>query len=438
MSELDRLLDEIRDLEPEELPRDETQRRVEQAAMTGRARHRAWVRRRVLLSCGAGAALAAAAVLLFLHQPPPTALPPAPATPSIPVAEATPVVAPVQGEPSRTDLELPTGDRLLAAEGARFRVELATSRERRIRLTSGSMLFDVRRLPGGRFRVTTPGADVLVLGTVFTVTTGDEGTVVRVYEGRVSVRDRSGARVLRAGQHADIGTPTASPDPLAPEAERAAARRASEPEARARPLHRPAPHRPTHSASAPEPPTGPASDDPALDDGASEDPSSEDPAEAATPTVEAITPREAHGWIVNGQGQRALDEARRHVDGGDLDPWLMVEADALRSLGRRQEAADAYARAASALPSPRAEQAGFASARLRPAPELALRALDAGHVTAPGSPLRERGLALRADLLGRLGRLEAQRDIAREYLRSYPQGSRAESMTELVHATRHP
>lgn len=67
------------------------------------------------------------------------------------------------------DLDLPTGDHLVAAPGARFRVDLPEARRRRVHLDDGAMLFDVRRIDGGRFTVSTPLTDVTVLGTVFSV-----------------------------------------------------------------------------------------------------------------------------------------------------------------------------------------------------------------------------------------------------------------------------
>ncbi len=400
MSELDRLLEEARRLDPEPLDDAALDRTVARAALAGRARHGAWVRRRAILAMALGAAAAAAALHLALA-------PAEPAPPPAAVAARSTEASPGEAiERPRTDLALPTGDRLLAEEGTRFHVEMATERERRIRLSHGSMLFDVQPLEGGRFTVRTPTAEVVVLGTVFTVTTGPEGTVVRVYEGRVEVRHHDRVDHVAAGELASVTpaprpdtaapSPPLPPDPLAPDARRAARSR--------RPAPAPTPEEPS-TARAPR----------------------ERPAPPPAPSV-----AEVRSWIAAREGPRALAEARRHVDGGELDPWLLLEADALRALGRGDEAADAYARAAERLPSPRAEQAGFASARLRTAPELALRALDAGRVTEPGSPLRERGLALRVDLLGRLGRSAEQRAAADAYLASYPTGSRAESMRALL------
>lgn len=387
MNELDRLLAQAREVEPPDVPPAEVDWAVDRALMTGHARHRGWVRRRVMLASGVGAALAAAAVLL-VYLPTDT-------TPR--TAEAPADAVPAENPPrERTDLELPTGDRLMAAEGARFRVALSTEAERRIELVAGAMLFDVRPLDGGRFRVLTPAAEIRVTGTVFTVVAEPDATLVRVYEGSVEVTHDGQHQVVRRGESARIGEPAEEPDPLAAEARRAAQRR---PAPVARPTRRERePRRPAREPSA----------------------------------------SEVRSMIGRGGAQRALELARGHVDRGELDPWLLLEADALRGLGRRSEAADAYGRAAAALPSPRREQAGFQSARLHSAPDLGLRALEAGEVTAMGSPLRERGLALRADLLGRLGRADEREATAREYLRSYPDGSRVPAMRELVGRTPTP
>jgi tetratricopeptide (TPR) repeat protein len=110
----------------------------------------------------------------------------------------------------------------------------------------------------------------------------------------------------------------------------------------------------------------------------------------------------------------------------------MLEGDALRSLGRIEEAADAYRRAVGELPPPRRQQAGFLEARLRSGelgdPEGALSALRRAGVTAAGSPLRERAMALEAQLHHRLGNTMELRAVAAAYLGDYPNGSRANEM----------
>ncbi|MEM9192318.1 MAG: FecR domain-containing protein [Myxococcota bacterium] len=90
-----------------------------------------------------------------------------------------------------TELELPSGDRLIATDGARFRVARDQGR-REIELRSGAMLFDVAPLEAGEsFVVRSPGLDVVVQGTVFSVEVRPDGEatpVVRVFEGEVEAR----------------------------------------------------------------------------------------------------------------------------------------------------------------------------------------------------------------------------------------------------------
>src|SRR5690606_728054 len=119
---------------------------------------------------------------------------------------------PEDGAP--TDLELPTGDRALATDGARFTVESANATLRRIDLSSGTMLFDVRTLGGSRFEVATNEAEIVVLGTVFTVRASEGATTVRVYEGRVEVRSARGRVVRGAGEIVHVGRGAPRSDPL--------------------------------------------------------------------------------------------------------------------------------------------------------------------------------------------------------------------------------
>ena len=110
----------------------------------------------------------------------------------------------------------------------------------------------------------------------------------------------------------------------------------------------------------------------------------------------------------------------------------MLEGDALRVLGRFEDAASAYQRAARELPAPRRQQAGFLEARVRMA-ELsdapgALRALRDAEVTRIGSVLRERGMALEVQLLTRIGSEAEAAAVAADYIRAYPEGPEAESM----------
>lgn len=407
MSRLDELLRQAREAEPDDLHPAEVERAVSHAAVTGRARHRAWAMRRITTVAGVSAALAAAAAVLWMLGP---ASEPSP-TPAPTVAEApeTPGTAPIP-EPAQhaapTPVELDTGDRLLATHDARYTVQRATPRERRVELGAGSVLFDVRPLEDSTFTVVTADARVVVLGTVFTVQADEGGTTVRVYEGRVRVEHEGETRLVERGGSTRVGDDRAARgiDPLREPAREAAAVRLATaettPEPTPPPVHA---ERAARSAT----PAEPVASAPSADE--------------VRALLASRDPRDA---------TLALERARERTAAGDLDPWSMLEADALRALRRPREAAMAYARAAEALPSPRHEQAGYLAARQLAAltPSAALAQLDAADVTAPGSPLRERGLALRVQLLTRLGRDTARNSAAREYLSLYPDGSRAPQM----------
>ncbi len=442
MSALDRLLEVARRAEPDALDDLEVRRVGERAAMTGRARHLRWTRTRVMAAAGIAGALAAAAMTIVWHAKAPDA-----GHESVVDADGTATEA--------TELELRTGDRLVAAAGARFHVELPDEGTREIRLEGGSMLFDVRPIDGGRFSVATPIADVVVVGTVFAVCATDEGTTVHVYEGRVEVRGHGDGRVrvVTAGGVAHLGQGVARDDVLESEAREAVEARRARDEDCAGPsggesaeqnagpaptaagqvaeaalaIHEPATVRAEHpSRGAAAGSGGPPRDTDARSD---EHAAS---GTARMPDAEPPTDTDVRAWIADGDAALALDEARRETRSGHLDPWRMLEGDALRALGRIGEAAAVYRRAAQELASPKREQAGFLEARLRAReldePEPALRALHDAHVTSADSPLRERGLALEAELLARLGRATDLDAVARAYLRDYPDGPQAEAM----------
>ena len=70
MSDLDELLAQARAAEPDEVHPAVMERALRRAAVTGRARHRAHVGRRMMVVAGVSAALAAAAVTVFMLTPP--------------------------------------------------------------------------------------------------------------------------------------------------------------------------------------------------------------------------------------------------------------------------------------------------------------------------------------------------------------------------------
>jgi tetratricopeptide (TPR) repeat protein len=143
------------------------------------------------------------------------------------------------------------------------------------------------------------------------------------------------------------------------------------------------------------------------------------------------------GWISIGAAERARDVAHARADAAERPgPWRIIEADALRALGRYAEAADVYDAAARLLPAADAAHAGYLAAYLRfertQDPAGALASLDATAADGPGAPLEERALALRAHALFALGRTDEARAAAHRYLERFPDGGQAESMRTLA------
>lgn len=504
---VERVLERARAAEPAPLTERELRAMVQRAAITGRARHRSWTRRRVMAVSAFAATLAAAAVTLVVFE-----------------RRVEPEVARVTetvqvSEP--TDLDLPTGDKLVAASGARFEVELPAPRVRRVRLSGGSMLFDVRSIDRGRFAVSTRNARIVVLGTVFSVRATEHATTVWVYEGAVRVQGPDGTQVVEAGGVVHLGEGSAGQDELATAGREAAARRlasasamAADSSARAgtdasdagtradvaRPRTlsgaslarardavsgtsavaasaggldedvsagsttavaaatrgaRTSAGPQTHAddvAHASEPAREPRVSTSALAETRSSAARSDRqpqersvPAAASAATSEqdrtvaagsaqaaGMTVAEARALIAQGRAARALAAAEAAVARGEVDPWRMLEGDALRVLGRHREAADVYRRAARELPAPRRQQAGFLEARVRWGAlhdaEGALHALRSSEVTARGSVLRERALVLEVQLLRALGRRQEAAEAAAVYLRDYPDGPDAEAL----------
>jgi tetratricopeptide (TPR) repeat protein len=141
---------------------------------------------------------------------------------------------------------------------------------------------------------------------------------------------------------------------------------------------------------------------------------------------------QARAWLGQNRPEYALLAARAVTGTVDEEQgaWAMLEADALRALGRHAEAAFAYDRASRLLPNRDRAQAGYLAAllyhrRLNQS-DRALAMLDSAGVDVDGSPLRERGLLLRARALKRLGR--SPYSAARCYLADYPNSAAAAEM----------
>jgi hypothetical protein len=91
------------------------------------------------------------------------------------------------------------------------------------------------------------------------------------------------------------------------------------------------------------------------------------------------------------------------------------------------------------LPAGEAAQAAYLAAFLhfdrRHDAAAALASLDAGAADAPGAPLEERALALRATALAAIGRRAEAAAAAARYLGRFPQGSQAAAMSGLAAAS---
>ncbi len=326
---------------------------------------------------------------------------------------------------------LPSGDRVTATAGAQVQVASLDPRARRLVLADGTALFDVAPLGRGTsFEVATAHARVAVRGTVFSVTTTRARTVVRVYEGHVRVTAAGRVVELDAGQTWASDGPSGDADPLGDEASAAAAARvARAPRVTALPEVQPlaeteekeedTPRHPPATIPAPRVAAETAAD--------------------ADANAEAAELAEVRGWISIGAAERARTVA--HERAGDASSsrpgaWRLIEADALRALARHAEAADVYDAAAQRLPARQAAQAGYLAASLRfergGDARGALASLDAVAADAPGAPLEERALALRARALADLGRDDEARVTARRYLERFPEGGQAAALRGLA------
>jgi hypothetical protein len=406
---LDRLAELARQAEPPACEPRRADRAVRLAVITA-ARRRA--RRRVVGAVGAVLVAAAAGlVVAWITVPRPR---------------------PALTAPLR--LDLPTGDRLVGAPGTRFRIDAAAPVARRVALTEGAMLFDVAHLRAGEsFAVVTAEARLEVRGTVFTVVAAPGRTTVRVFEGQVRIGEGSGGRLLGAGEAWDSSGAPPRDAPLRAEAEEAVRRR------QALAALPPAPD------VAPPEPAAPAPAAPTLEPAvptpqpATPTPTSPTPAIAAEAKIAPLADEaQIEGWIAAGELERALAAARAAA-AASRDPgrFLVLEADALRGLGRSAEAARAYDDAAGRLPAEAAAQAAYQAAALRLKlgdADGALASLDAGRADAPGTALEERALALRVRALVAAGRADDARALAGRYLERFPEGAMGPWMRQLRRA----
>ncbi len=347
------------------------------------------------------------------------------------------------------ELVLPTGEHVTATAGAHFTLAESTEAERGVVLDDGTMLFVVPPLPDGtEFVVSANGHEIRVLGTVFAVETGGDDTVVRVFEGRVEVTDAAGGSyVVRSGEErgSDGVRAIADDAPLVREGRRAARERESERVEQAR-RDQARRLREVEEPIAPEPieplPVEPQPSDEELaqhlDQQQEEnvDPAPSRPVTRVAP-IPAPPPgalEDARRALVQGDARTALSLAQAPAARGAA--WRLVEGDALRALRRFDEAATAYEAAASAARGTSSKNAAYLAARLRARecddPDGALAVLDAYRVDVRGSPLEERGLALRAQILVSASRASQAQIVARRYLERFPDGGVAPFMRSLV------
>ena len=332
-------------------------------------------------------------------------------------------------------IALLAGDAVTMAPGAKLELQSQTPQRRLIQLTRGTALFDVVKLePGECFEVVTAHGSVQVKGTVFSVEAQEGRTVVRVYEGRVQV----GPQTLAAGStwtsrgQSDVGS-----DPLAAQA--ATAVQARQVAAKA-PVQAP-----------PSPQTSPLGVEPAEVVAAQVTtegpPTTEAPPAQRTHTDDAGTAEtaptpgleRARHLLAQGKSLEALTLARAALQKGpgtDVLSWRRVEADALRALGRFNEAVVSYELGATQAESTERKQFAYDAAALDLEglrdPASALVLIDRWQLDAHDSQLRERAGRLRVHALLALGRMEEARAAARRYLAIEPETAVSEEMRRLL------
>jgi hypothetical protein len=313
--------------------------------------------------------------------------------------------------PSVLRVTLPTGDHVIGVAGAQFDVEKLAPNDRRLRVHGGLVLFDVAHVVAGqRFQVVTDHLTATAKGTVFSVEDDAIRTRVRVYEGVVEVEQGGVVQPLVAGAIWDSATQTTAialqrPAALADSVDAAIRARVA----------------PPVIAHAPPPPPPVATVPVAITASAVK------PARELQPSPVSVDDlfATARADIDAGKQGDALAIARRVAARGPLTgPWWQVIGDASRGLGRTADAADAFDNAARTLAGAERSEAGYSAAYLHfhdlHEPVIALTSLIASQADAEGSPLEERALGLRAQILVALGRRDEARAVAVRYIARFP------------------
>lgn len=404
--ELDRLVASARAMEPAPLP-ELVARRMVRAAMgaqqekpASRSRRLAWiVAAAVLLMCGVFAAR--------------TAWP----------SRTTTLAVDANDLPLR--IALLAGDAVTAAPGSALELLSQTSQRRHIRVTRGTVLFDVVKLRHGEdFEVVTAHTNVHVVGTVFSVEVSEDRTLVRVYEGRV----RTAYGVLTPGSTwSSSAKVVAGRDPLSEQALSAARAREGK-QVEAVTVHALIPAQtPQVASSIARQPTVTVPAPPRLE-----------VADAGVVSVATPTLVEVREMLAKGRAQEALEHARSALTGRPESElaWRSLEADALRALGKFHEAIVAYENAARLARAGERSQLAHDAAALAFSgvhdPARALSLIERWELDARDSPVRERAGRLRVHALLALRRIEDARAAARRYLALEPETAVSDEMRKML------
>jgi ferric-dicitrate binding protein FerR (iron transport regulator)/TolA-binding protein len=115
----------------------------------------------------------------------------------------------------RAAVELPQGSVVVAERSTRVHLVSLSADRIHLELRRGAMLLSVtRRRPGARFEVQTPHGRIRVVGTLFAVDSGPQGSRVRVYRGRVRVLRGQCRQEVPAGRELGLKPPRSRPEPL--------------------------------------------------------------------------------------------------------------------------------------------------------------------------------------------------------------------------------
>jgi transmembrane sensor len=296
------------------------------------------------------------------------AIPPATTAMATVVANAPAVGVPVEEDAVR----YPDGSAAFSTSpGTRLQLDVATADRVVTTLERGAARFEVVPDRDREFRVRMETVTVTVLGTIFTVSRGERGAHVAVQRGRVRIDSPGGTAFLEAGEQGDYAFVPA----------------------------------PGAAASAAPPPSS----------------------SAAGESWRALARRGRH------KDAYALMQGLRPQQVGDAED-LLAAADVARLSGHPGQAIPFLERVLVDFRSdPRAPVAAFGLGRilLPSRPAAAAARFAEARALAPAGALAEDALAREVEAWSRAGAPGKARAAAAEYLRRYPQGSRASQVREL-------